>query len=765
MKNVLLLIFLLIVIFFFFKPFISNHLLPIPADTIIGLYHPYRDLYALTNPNGIAYKNFLITDPVRQQFPWRNLAISLEKSLQLPLWNPYTFSGSPLLANFQSATFYPLNIFLFIFPFSFGWSMLVILQPVLSAVFLFYYLRKIKLSSIGAFIGSFTFAFCGYAVAWMQWNTLGHVSLWLPLILLSTEYLLEKISPLWVCIISFALVSQIFGGHLQILFYSILISCSYTLARVYQTTRLTANKELVFFGRKLFPFLCIGIIVSVITAIQWIPTLQFIMLSARSADQMSWKQTGWFLPWQNLAQFLAPDFFGNPTTLNYWGIWNYGEFIGYVGVLPLILGLLAIVSRRDKKTLFFGTFFVLSLLFALPTVISSLPFVLNIPLLATSQPTRLLFITDFTLSILAALGWDYFQKNKKTLLLPLLIVGLSYSALWIFVLSWKAGFLFAHISTHLTINDILTAKRNLVIPTILFFITALLLVAYSFSHKVKSVWFSRGIIAFLVVVLVIDLFRFADKFLPFSPKQYLFPQTATISFLENNLGIYRYMTTDSQILPPNFSTMYHLATVDGYDPLYLLSYGQLIAASERHKPNIQSPFGFNRIITPHNIDSPIMNLLGVRYILSLTELSPQKYVKVFQEGETRVYENPYVMARTFFVREAIQLPKEQEVISTLFDPTINLRNIATITAPSRLMSTHFYSIGSVKIVHYSANSVVLETQNKGEGLLVLTDLFYPTWSVSIDGQIKKILLTDFALRGVIVPAGIHTVIFSDNLFN
>src|SRR6478672_872821 len=124
MKKFLPIIFLMIVISAFFSPFIYHNKLPIPSDTIIGLYNPFRDLYAKDYPNGIPFKNPLITDPVRQQYPWRSLVIDTEKKLALPLWNPYSFSGAPLLANFQASVFYPLNIFLYRFPL--GWSLLVL---------------------------------------------------------------------------------------------------------------------------------------------------------------------------------------------------------------------------------------------------------------------------------------------------------------------------------------------------------------------------------------------------------------------------------------------------------------------------------------------------------------------------------------------------------------------------------------------------------------------------------------------------------------
>src|SRR5260221_261501 len=204
MKKVLPFFFLSIVCILFFLPFFFKQLLPIPSDTIIGLYNPFRDLYATQFPRGVTYKNFLVTDPVRQQYPWRTVSIELEKKLQIPLWNPYNFSGTPLLANFQSAVFYPFNIFLYILPFHIGWSLLIFLQPFLAGIFLYLYLRKIKISKLASIFGAITFAFCGFSVAWMEWGTIAQTALWLPLILFIKEHLLKKMSARWVIFLVFA---------------------------------------------------------------------------------------------------------------------------------------------------------------------------------------------------------------------------------------------------------------------------------------------------------------------------------------------------------------------------------------------------------------------------------------------------------------------------------------------------------------------------------------------------------------------------------
>jgi len=129
----------------------------------VGLYYPFRDTLNTRYPNGYPYKNPLITDPVRQQYVWRELSVDAFRKGKLPLWNPYSFAGTPLLANFQSASFYPLNILFFIFSFPFAWGILVSLQPTLSLIFMYFYLRELKITKAASVVGSLAFSFSGFS--------------------------------------------------------------------------------------------------------------------------------------------------------------------------------------------------------------------------------------------------------------------------------------------------------------------------------------------------------------------------------------------------------------------------------------------------------------------------------------------------------------------------------------------------------------------------------------------------------------------------
>lgn len=198
----------------FFYQFFLRGLLPVPADTIVGLYHPYRDLYAKDYPRGIPFKNFLITDPVRQQYPWKNLAIKSFKNVELPLWNPYSFSGTPHLANIQSGAFYPLNVLFFSLPFHIAWSVYIISQPILAGLFTYLYLRNQKLDERAAILGGIAFSFGGFSIAWLEWGNIISTALWLPLMLLAIDKIALFVKPkalfLWSTVFALSLSFSFF---------------------------------------------------------------------------------------------------------------------------------------------------------------------------------------------------------------------------------------------------------------------------------------------------------------------------------------------------------------------------------------------------------------------------------------------------------------------------------------------------------------------------------------------------------------------------
>lgn len=738
--------FLFLTIIFFWQFFLKG-LMPIPSDTIVGLYHPYRDFYQ-EYPNGIPFKNFLITDPVRQIYPWKHVSTQSVKDLDIPSWNPYSFSGMPLIGNFQSGVFYPLNLIFNLLPFNLAWTIFIMLQPFLAGVFMFYFLKNLKLDVYASFIGGVVFAFSGFFAMWLEWGNVLHTALWLPLILLS----IDKISSLatyknsrgnlllWSILLIGGSSFSFFAGHLQTFFYIFIVSFIYSFFRLLQ------NKNIKFISTLIICLFAIFLI----SLPQLISTFKLISLSGRELDQMIWQKDGWFIPLQHIIQFMVPDFFGNPSTLNYWGTWNYGELTGYVGITAFILALIAILVRRDKITFFFLGILICALIFSIQNPISKLPYLINIPLLSTAQPTRLICIISFSFAALAALGFNRYLLGKKNIriFIPMVWIGLFYLIIHFIISSINP--------LSISQENLLVARRNLIFPIIIFATVTITFV----SIKVLNKRLQTLLILALIIISTLDLFRFSWKFNTFSKEEYLYPQTKSINFLQSRIGNHRFATNDPRILAPNFSLMYRIQTVEGYDPLYLERYAQLIAAINRNKPDISPPFGFNRIIRIENYENRLVDMLGVKYILSLDEVRSPKYTKVFEEGRTKVYENKNVFNRAYFV-ENLELAKNKEdAITKIFDENIDLNKTAIVE--ENIIQKDFSS-GSARILEYRNDRIIIETQNEGEGFLILTDSFYPTWRAMIENQEAKIYRANYNFRGIIVPPGKNKIVFDNKI--
>src|SRR3989338_8423163 len=98
-------------------------------------------------------------DQLRIYFPFYKITFDQFKNFNPPLWNSYAFSGHPHLAVFQSAVFYPLNIFGLILPQIEFWHLLRITPMILASFFMFLFLKNLRLSMLAAIFGSLTFGF------------------------------------------------------------------------------------------------------------------------------------------------------------------------------------------------------------------------------------------------------------------------------------------------------------------------------------------------------------------------------------------------------------------------------------------------------------------------------------------------------------------------------------------------------------------------------------------------------------------------------
>lgn len=138
--------------------------------------------------------NILQWDALGQYFPWRFFAAQQLRDGLIPLWNPHQFSGTPFLANGQSAIFYPLGFPFWLFDTARSFGLSAFLHMLLASDGAYFLARRWNLSRAAALLGAIGFSFCGYLAAWIVLPTLSNTASWLPLLLLLFERACESSS-------------------------------------------------------------------------------------------------------------------------------------------------------------------------------------------------------------------------------------------------------------------------------------------------------------------------------------------------------------------------------------------------------------------------------------------------------------------------------------------------------------------------------------------------------------------------------------------
>ena len=165
-----------------------------------------------------------------------------------------------------------------------------------------------------------------------------------------------------------------------------------------------------------------------------------------------------------------------------------------------------------------------------------------------------------------------------------------------------------------------------------------------------------------------------------------------------------------------------------------------------------------------DLDPAILDLLGVRWI-DAAGAAPRGpgLVERFRDGARALFENPSALPRAFLVgQSAVVVPDTAAAQtwlgsadrSTLASSAVVLAQDATGTLP-----TNPGSVGHASTIVSGSDRVDVTVSADRPALLVLTDVAVPDWSAEIDGGPVTLVPVDLAFRGVVVPAGDHTIVF------
>ncbi len=739
LQNVWPILVIFIALAIFFYPVWLQNKVPIPADMIVGVYFPWLD-YKWGYPTGVPVKNPITSDVVSFTFPMQMLAIDLIKQGQWPLWNPLILTGTPLLANFQSAPFSPTNIFYFLFNKLDAWSLQIMTQLFLAAPFLYLLLREFGRSKIASFFGGLFFSFSGFQIIWMEWNGHSLTAAFFPLIFFLSLKWFKSGKFFWGVFLSLSLAVQIFSGYPQIILYEFL---SLPILIFWMDKKLFLNFKKIF---GFIFFLTLGVSLS---AIQVLPGIELLSLSQRTVEDVV--NVSAFLPWRMLITIFAPDFFGNHVTGNYWGPGDYTYVAGFSGVVVATLAVLASLTFfKDKWVRFLLSIAGLSLLIALPNPLSILLKESGLLGLQAASAHRSLILLNLSLAGLAAFGLDVILEKKlnvkntvRSFYLPaVFILGFLLATLTSFLYIYKSGG---------DINNLMVALKNLILPVILLAFLAMLLLATLKTNK-------KNIVVFLIGFLsVFELFRFGWKFTPFSPKHIIFPKTPVIEYLQNQPQPFRVFAED--VIPINLLMPYNLARVEGYDAVYPIRFAKFLSVLNSNSVNF-GPMG--RYGSINNIDSNLLDISNAKYILAVKKENkiPKKFERnylkpVFEDKTVVVFENLKALPRVAMFYDWEISKDDTKTLSRLIDPDFLINKKLILEKEPGINA---WQGENIVFFQESPNKKVINLKTDQNGILFISDAFYPGWQVFVDGKQKEILRANYNFMAVPVETGTHEVL-------
>lgn len=722
---------------------------PFPGDILASDFQPWRSTSYLGYGAGGIPNKAQYPDTVRQMYPWKTLAVNSLKQGRLPLWNPYNFSGTPLLANFQNAALYPFGILYLLMSQIDAWTILIILQPLLAALFTYLYARKIGMKPHGSALSAISYGFSGFMAVWLEYNTVGHVILWLPCILWSIEHLRAKPKVLWLGLLATSHAFSLLAGHPQVYAYTLLFSLVYAFFRSEKRMRW-------YIGG--FTLLGIGA-----AGIGILPGLELIMHAARSPHESANLFTKILISPLQMLSLPFPNFFGNPATHTYWPADTFVGKVTTIGLIPLFFSLSAF-RRKDGITRWFIAVTAITLLLITNNPLAWILYRIPIPLVTSSSPTLMAFLFSFSLAMVCGLGLDYWMSDKhsvKKLIRRTIEVAGVFAVLFLaakfpLIPSW---------SGHAAV-----AVRALIYGAMLSAVTLAL-----FWVAIRLPKLRIPAITLLLIVHTVDLFVFFNRFNPFVPKQLVFPGHAVFSYLKN-ITPDRYWGYGTAGIPANFASQYAIFSPEGYDPLYPKWYGEFLYAyrngtlmetfddTTRSDAAIRSGFGDGGLSDFNK--QKILSALSVKFILDRTENAgseqtyPPSVVKPVDAFEDwRIYENIFSVPRIYFAEKIMTYENPAEFAQVFFSPKTDMsRTVLVSSEPAGVPKNT--AGGSAAIVSYEPERVVISTDRDMPGILVLTDTYFPGWEAAIDGKPAGLIRVNWTMRGIAVPQGKHIVTMS-----
>ena len=262
-----------------------------------------------------------------------------------------------------------------------------------------------------------------------------------------------------------------------------------------------------------------------------------------------------------------------------------------------------------------------------------------------------------------------------------------------------------------------------------------------------------------IAVLFLDLAQSGNMFVVKSNYDQMYKSTPIVDHILNEKG----NETTMPILIP-YLYRYTTHTM----PYYKIPLTEPPAASRLSK-DITDVFSAFRINDYVGYQPRLMDLLGVRYILSPTYLDQSvlsndltkitEYQDQFSAAvlyELKGYRNKYE-----FVNNAYNAVDFNDGLGRISMPNFNLANEVVLlnNSNNNITLNNGNSIYTAELLEESDNKIVINVKTPEAGVLVSKERYNTDWSVTVNGEKKELLNANLLFRGVYVDAGDNNIVF------
>jgi hypothetical protein len=663
------------------------------------------------------------------------------RDAELPLWNDRAGHGYPIIGESQTGAFYPFNALHYrLFSVNAAYNGNHLLHYVLAFVFTWMYARAIGLSVWSSALSAMAFVYAWFPsrCCW-EWAILGGA--WMPAAFWCVEEFLHTSRGRFLIGLTIVLSLQLLAGHFNLAFLTILALVPYAAVRVFFSG--AGGPQASFRARALRVVLPLAAVACAfgVAAAQLAPTWELKQVSQRVAPGPDHRLEQGSIPFWYWSQAVRPWYWysvatdrdaalraseatlGAPT--------NQVEAQLYFGLIPLILALAEICSAirtRDRVSLIW---IALAVLFLLYTPGWFLGVTRHLPGFDFFQdPGRYGVITTLGVAVLAGKSLDRLR---------------STGALWL-----SLAMLFGFVGAMWTALTLTSQAEDLAASTGAFdpFVLGSLTISSEFVSGLMVV----GLVTLVLAIIGQYLSRTPERRQLATIGRGVFTicalaVTALDLWLVSRVVTYSRMVADPPINHLHDSPVRKLLAERGGTARVYAPYANLGTLLDAAATPVYLTFG------PAAYGDPKLTMP------SGDATKGQQVDWMRRAGVTHVlsFESP----------EHLGYPAR--LIWSGFDPLLNPA-MGRYNEPfylselegsrGRISWEHPDAERSAKITEFRSNRVAVQTESKSAGRLILTDLMYPGWQVTLDGTPADALTVDGMFRGVDVPAGTHSVVWS-----